>query len=503
MNVHLEKPLPRSWILAVVAAIGVTIASPQLARTSALDSADSAAPTVMELPLRWNFQVGDMFRIREKACTLLTDEMHNRYRNETQWVYVWQVADVAPDGSATLTVTPERVTIHSQLPLVEFDSEADDPTVALVESEPWRGQLFEARAWTHAEFQCEVTAEGRVLRIWGAIPHSETRTPTSFTPGDFVTLPGSVMQGGDSWQIEVNGENRVTPEGAGIYRLTECKRHSGQPVWHIEGTVESPDQLGGPIRQSAFGPTISVSHFDVVAGRFLDQVTVTSGQVQIAPHEAMTVRVGTMRQLTPMPEPRDVQPRNGEYVFVGQGDVFRPVQLAGTPVDDTKLEPLSGQQELRIVFHHGLDDLQPATDELTQLKNVTNRFSELEPVRAVLTKTGTDECQVRVDVRDSQGQHVSTYDLPVTAGARRIARLQTERLAAGVYFFEWYVNERYLVRVPVLVFPDPNIGADKPVNRDLADERNSISECQRPEDRGGLLNRCGQSEGGPRRRLHR
>ena len=69
----------------------------------------------------------------------------------------------------------------------------------------------------------------------------------------------------------------------------------------MEGSITHTTHAGWLGEQREFGPMISVSHFDPIGGYFLDQITVTSGQVRIGPDEIMTVRFSTNRKVQHQP----------------------------------------------------------------------------------------------------------------------------------------------------------------------------------------------------------
>lgn len=277
---------PTIGVASVFAALGLTSLASICGRAAAPDSPSEAARTTVAISLQWNFEVGDMFRIREKVVTLSTDSSGNRYRNEAKLVYAWRVTHVAQDGTATLVITPESAKTDCQLPLAGLDANE-----------------FEAQAWTQAEFSCRVTNAGQVIDISGAVPTAWRLRPMSFTPGDFGQLPGTIVQSGDAWDAmynqtaETDGSFPVRAQ----YRLVDCWCETDLPGLHIEGFIRPATRSGRQRQQAEFGPMICVSHFDPIGGYFVDQITVTSGQLGIGPDEIVTFKLSTKRQVAKAP----------------------------------------------------------------------------------------------------------------------------------------------------------------------------------------------------------
>ncbi len=445
-------------VLVLLVGAGFPGAAIHRAEAAAPESPAADVAATDATPLHWNFRVGDAFRIDEQGITLATDRRNKRYRNEVQLEYVWRVVDVASDGTATIVIRPERVTIHSELPLADFDTARDDPTMPMPEDTAWRAEAYESRAWVQAEFKCRVTPEGRVVSIWGAVPEAQNFTAIGFTPGDFTTLPGASLQPNATWDVELRLDGNT--EGHASYWLTECKTHTGQRAYHIEGNMTHATHRGWLGSQSEFGPMISTSHFDPQKGYFIDQMTVTSGQIWVGPTEIVAVKVGTLRELTPLSEPPQAAGENGIYTFVDDGTTFHPLRLAGNDVTTPIGQTLTTAAQLQIAFHHGWEDnnrnLIPEVDEL---RDLTTRYEMGEAVNAIFTMTGTQPYRAHVNIVNSQGQTLTTTELLVTQGPVFHGTLHCDRLAAGVYFFEWYVNDRYVVRIPVQVFASHEFAA--------------------------------------------
>jgi hypothetical protein len=58
---------------------------------------------------------------------------------------------------------------------------------------------------------------------------------------------------------------------------------------------------------------------------------------------------------------------------------------------------------------------------------------------------------VRADVINSQGKTVGTVPVGIARRPDSFALRQLADLRVGVYFLEWYVNHRFLIRVPVQI----------------------------------------------------
>ena len=221
-------------------------------------------------------------------------------------------------------------------------------------------------------------------------------------------------------------------------------------------------------------PIVSTSRFDAHAGQFLDEEFSSLVRFENVRGEEVSVTINVRRQFFP-PEERVADVVNtGDYVFMFN-DNGKPHArtLAGVNADDTSE---SMDKVLAVQIHHGWTDTNndgaPVPDELSDR---TTQFDAGEPVKFALIAFGLQNENVHLDFVAADGRRLVASNIPINASYVWANRWIDPAPEPGVYFSQFFVNDRHLVRVPVQVFPDSGQPGAAPIQVDEDTLRRAIA----------------------------
>lgn len=400
--------------------------------------------------LRWKFRVGDVIQVQQHMVETFTDSNDQPHRNTHDYHYLWTITNVAPDGIATIDVKPTLIRIDLEFPPVAFDSERDDPTVETYKDLAFRPWIYQARSMANAAFTFKVNPEGGVESTWGALPHLDTIPVHRFMTGDMPPLPGRSVSPGKSWNVDVGisalGSNTT---GRATYRFADTKVINGRHACRIEGKVRW-QKAEGPLGSAILDPTVSVSHFDAEAGRFLDEELTSGGRLKTASGESGILQQRVSRRLRSVTTPSRESHKSAEYAFAFEGDMVHYMLIAGEQ-QETKA-PSSVGSTMVLVFYHDWNDVnQNKVPDPTELSDLTSKFTEEEGIRFVVYTVGMQDADVRAEVSDSNGMTIAAVPVRIVRGPASLAVRHLTDMQAGIYFLEWYVNDKFLIRIPVQI----------------------------------------------------
>ena len=128
----------------------------------------------------------------------------------------------------------------------------------------------------------------------------------------------------------------------------------------------------------------------------------------------------------------------------------QPIVLRGLPVGRP---PGTVGHLLHIIFYQTWEDADedgtPFPDELT---GISTRLDAGEPVNFVAYAFGLKDIKVYMNIIDANGEQLKRNHIPFKEDATYAVRTFLN-LEPGVCFFEFFVNNHYLFRVPIQVTP--------------------------------------------------
>ena len=408
--------------------------------------AEQVHQTLVETQLRWKFAPGDVIRAEMRVNETVVDDENKEYQTERIYDYRWTVNSVEPDGTATITVSFDRFRFHSEWFSFDYDSLLDDATVGTTNKAKRYAMLYQFRALVASQFVIQVTPCGAIQQIVAA---ESVVGPMQFTPGDLPSLPEKPVKVGDSWTVGIEATaDYIQSKGQAAYELSRLQRSDDKFLCGITGTSRFSEHTGLP-PNSEMGTVESQSRFDPQAGMFVDEKLTSKLRSEVAPGKIVSVRVDTTRRFFPEENQIVETVKSGEYLFVFVGENAKPIILAGVPVGFHK-EPVS--EALHLNFYHTWTD----TDEdglplPEELSDISTRFAAGEPVNFALLTVGLQDVEFYFDVVGIQGRN-GKHVIPIRDENWFAIRTIPE-LEPGVYFFEFFMNGRHLVRVPVQISP--------------------------------------------------
>ena len=408
--------------------------------------------------LRWKFSSGEVIRVEHRvvkrfARTVGTNHVEHTYN------YSWIVDEVTNEGTAKIKLRFEEIAfMHGDSP-IGFHTSSDHPT-DFRHGDDSDLMKYQARAMANAEISFEVLPHGGTRDIYGAESISDAR---SFTPGDLPGLPDHPVAIGDSWKLPIQAG---AMKGESICKLTSIDRVSEHRIAKIECVANWQSNLPfvwNELRVQ-LEPTKSVSHFDIDAGRFLEEeqksvlhVTAsrrfrTEKRSESIANELTNVAITQLRRIAIDNNPTDPVPQSGSYLLVYKDGRFEEFVVAGAKVRQPTDSALSVEGLFEVDFFHSWEDedqdRQPNPEELN---GINTRFIDHEDIRFLVTMLGMQDRRLHLELLDANGSEVAKNVIPIRPGPGAIA-LREVRLPAGIYFFEFFVDEKFILRVPVQVF---------------------------------------------------
>ena len=437
-------------VLLVLLATTCATAAQDLATPAkaGLHPPDPEQPVATEL--RWKFEVGDNIRVRQRVTTNIVGADRSHYRNLQYFQYLWSVRKVDAEGTAIIDVRFERVQARNEYPPLRFDSQLDDPTVEPSEPPDWKARIYELRSMAESQFTITVSPRGAVLPIHGAEAVFGAR---AYTPGDMPALPEKSVKVGDVWEVEI-GDAEMGMAGRASYKLVGEEIDGARRLLRIEGRSMFAEQDNTLFADNRLGDNISVCRFDPHAGRMVDEHASSETRVQLEPERFFNVKIENVRRLEDADVDSAAEIKSGEYYFAFAGETVNYAKVAGvarrTPAD----EPFQADGLMCLIFYHGWEDADhdgiPIMDELSGL---TTKFDEGEPINFVVLSVGMQSAKLKCDVLDQNGEQLLSNRIPIPSGESAYAIRRLNSVPTGVYHIQFYVNDRFLIRVPVQVVP--------------------------------------------------
>jgi hypothetical protein len=260
-----------------------------------------------------------------------------------------------------------------------------------------------------------------------------------------IALPKRAVKVGDTWSVAtaVRDENFLT-NGRARYRLVSLERNNGEMSLRIDGKCDSLESRGLARRQE-LQPTIVQGKFDVTAGRLVSEKIATQAKVEVAPGKVFSLLTETVRRTYPLE--KQAEPISHYSLTIDRG-VLQPVVLGGVRVKEFE-KPI---ETLLIVmlFHKWSDDNKNREPDIDELTGIDPRFEATESPNFIVYAIGLPDSLIEFELVEVNGVSLGKNKLPVHGPAAFMMRT-INGLAPGVYFVEFSVDGRHVIRVPLQV----------------------------------------------------
>ena len=409
----------------------------------------SASTTPGQVELRWHFETGDLFRWQTTTHETVTDDQGKQYRNVRVYDYTWFVKSVDALGGAIIEVTFDRIQHRSQWPNFAFDTREDDAAMGIAGDSAAIRLVYKLRATKASQMTIAVTSRGAVASdlVGGEyVPGS-----FAYTPGDLPALPESVVRVGEQWSAKTEtGAGESELRGRSAYRVTRTE-HADHLICHLEGvnrTLESSDVFA-PL--STLEVT-SVSRFNAGLGHFESESAMSQFQVEVDTGKTVSVRLNSERRLLQRVKRGKTPERSGLFLFGLDGKSPKPLVLNGVTVAQLSDLPGGPRKLLLLEFYHQWRDKdqngKPGPGELSGIKT---RFAADERVQFIADTKGLKNKELFFVVVSGDGKPLFRNDIAIK-GNDWFATRKLPELEPGIYFIEFFLSDRYLIRVPVQVY---------------------------------------------------
>ena len=170
--------------------------------------------------LRWKFKPGEKlhYQMEQKTSTTAKSDGQESKTTMTQTINTtWQVHSVAPDGSAEMSQTIERMRVKMETPFAKFEYDSADKKEPAAEKKPAESQLSAMlmpllKAQVGAEFKYKINPMGELSDIRVPASLLSALNPAGGGGGMFsedalkdmiressLTFPAADMQSGQTW----------------------------------------------------------------------------------------------------------------------------------------------------------------------------------------------------------------------------------------------------------------------------------------------------------------
>ena len=418
------------------------------AQAASVINEKDAAPDEL---LRWQFRVGQVFHIEERVTENFLHPKGRKHRNTKEYEYTWTVRDVNEKGFAEIAVNFTRVKWQLEVPRkLEFDSLEDNPTSKPTESPELRNLAFSARSLTNAELVCMVGPRGKIALLKGG---ESVFGPMQFTPGDWPALPEKRVSLNDNWRVPVGfATERIAIGGTANYRIEDIATIESRRLVWIKGKVKTTSIKNDPALGAGtkIRPTTFSALFDNSAGRFDESQLETSVRAEVSPNRFADAETVGSRRIIKVEKDREQALQNGRYLVTFKQGKPTFVYIAGViqVIPESEMEV---GQILEVDFFHDWKDIN--NDQISffdELIGVNNRFDVNEKVNINFTIIGLASDNLRFEILDATGTKMADQSVGIRGPAAYAVR-NIGGLRAGMYFFTFYLNDEYLMRVPIQV----------------------------------------------------
>jgi|GEM_PF-3866933 hypothetical protein len=404
--------------------------------------------------LKWKFEPGEVIKVQQSIRTVYDS------RNEStlqEFKYYWLVREVDVNGRASLTLVFEDATFSKSNTQTAFRAAIDEKSQQINQPNQREATIYQARTLQNSEVELVVEPNGGTEIVSGA---ESLPTIRSFTPGDLPGLPDRPVAIGESWKLPVGfelarGEAICTLSGIDVVdgrkiANIDCVVHWGQSVQAYQQAVNVKLE-----------PSKIASRFDIDAGKFVKEdngikmtvlAPLKSGKDKLEPSKKIeTLSLEMERRLADVHSAPGPKSKGGEYVLALINGDFEVVMLAGVPMRKKSDPALETSEMLHINFYHDWKDTDG--DNLPapwDLQGVNRQFKTDEKVHVLTTFLGMEKRRMRLDIVDAFGFQTYSGAIPIKSGTGSFA-VREAQLPEGIYFFEFFIDNRFQLRVPVRV----------------------------------------------------
>lgn len=392
-----------------------------------------------EILPRWKFVTGDELGVAIQGVDKVIDDQGNAFKNERNYNLRWTVESVDADGNARMAARFDRIQVHHEKPRLEYDSLQDSPWLGASRERDDNAFLYQFRAMAHCVFRFEVNPRGGVSGIRDA---EAVLFPMLYTPGDMFALPKRAVKVGDTWSVAtaMSSGNFLT-KGRARYRLVSLERNNGQMSCRIDGKCDSLERHGFAPSQE-LQPTIAQGKFDVTAGRVVSEKISTQAKVEVEPGKVFSLVSETVRWTYSLEKQAEPVPH---YSLTVERGVPRPIVLGGVRVKEFE-KPIETLL-IVILFHEWSDNNKNREPDIDELTGIDSRFEASESPNFIAYALGLPDALIQYELVDTNGVSLGKNNLPLH-GPNSFMMRTINGLDPGVYFVEFSVDGRYVIRVP-------------------------------------------------------
>ncbi|MFN5322464.1 MAG: hypothetical protein ACK5D7_13405 [Planctomycetota bacterium] len=413
-------------------------------------------PQPQKYTLRWKFQPGEIIKVEQKFDT---QYLMRKESLLLEYKYYWVVRAVEKSGDAKIGIVFEDLSISDRKNERNYQASAEDKSNVDNQRNERSPLIYEARTLLQSEVELLVTPDGGTGILRGAASLPNIRM---FTPGDLPGLPERSVAVGESWRVPV-GIQAISGEATST--LAKVEEVEGRQIALIE-TVVNWGQMAQQYQHDLMvqvEPSKVVARFDIEAGKFLEEengmkmkvlAPQKPGQSKSDPPKTVeTVSMEIERRLSAALAAPSSRPMNGEYVLAFAQDQFKSVVLAGERMLKPTDPPLTTREMMNVHFYHDWEDSDGDNSPMSwELKDINRRFTADETIRCLITMLGMENRRVRMDIVDGFGNELHSNAIPIKSGPASFAGSETE-LPEGIYFYEFFIDNQFELRVPVHVVP--------------------------------------------------
>ena len=410
---------------------------------------ESEATEPDQVELRWHFEPGDLFHWQITVYETITDDQGKQHKNERVYDYTWFVESVDSFGDAIIEVTFDRIQHRGQWPDFEFDTREDDPFTTLAGDSDAIELIYRLRATKASQMTFSVTSRGGAASelVGGeCVPG-----PAIYTPMDLPALPESEVRVGEAWAMKTELKaNDSEIRGQAEYRVTRTAQVNGYLMCYLEGANKTASSLGVLEPLSNLQVT-STSCFNAGLGQFESESTQSEFRVEYGTDQIASVRVNSERRLLRRTKRDETPEESGLFLFGLHGESPKPLIMNGVSV--AKPSDLSGVVDKVLLlefFHRWLDKNQDGTPGPGELSGMNTRFAADERVQFIVDTKGLKNEELFFILISGGGKPLFRNDIAIK-GNDWFATRKLPQLEPGIYFFEFALNDRFLVRLPVQV----------------------------------------------------
>ena len=404
--------------------------------------------------LRWKFEPGEVIKVNQKFDTHYGVQKQSLLR---EYEYDWIVRGIDAVGRARIGIVFEDLKIIDSEYQHAFTATKDEESQDFNKRDQRNPLIYETRALFNSEVELLVSPDGGTEILSGAESLPNIRM---FTPGDLIALPEHPVAVGESWKTRVGVDALV---GEAICTLRSVENVTGRRIAKIESEVNWEPMSKQPVQgvRVKFEPAKVAARFDIDAGKYLEEENGTKMRL-LAPQNSAkstsdppktveTISIDVTRNMSDAIAAPNGRPMSGEYMLALDDNQFKSLVMAGVKVRKPSAPSLTTTEMLNVHFYHDWKDSDGDKSPMFwELIDVNRLFTNEEHVRCLITMFGMEKRRMRMDVVDASGAELHSRNIPIKAGPGTFA-VRELKLPAGIYFFEFFVDNQFELRVPVRV----------------------------------------------------